>query len=292
MVSSLRKFGCRLRVCVLALLFGGLSVALAAASPGFELFAMDNGVGRGRWSPTEQAAALREFGYHGISYNYTDADALASWLAALKAADLRLVGLYFPSRVGDDRIAPPGLERAVELLRGNGAALWLTLPNPTRPDDYEADALRRIRAIADLAATANLRVVLYPHKGFYLATAEHAYALALKAQRANVGVTVNLAHELAAGNGMRLPEIIRSVAPLLKLVTINGATDRPAGGWESLIQLLGKGDYDVAALLSTLAAVRYDGPVGLQFYNVPGDTRENLAASMQAWRSFRLTPQR
>ena len=171
------------------------------------------------------------------------------------------------------------------MLRGSGAVLWLTIPNFSPPGDHEAEALQRIREVADLAAKANVRVVLYPHSGFYLATAEQAFALVLRSGRANVGVTVNLTHELAAGNGTRLPEIIRKVAPLLEMVSINGA-DRKGTDWSNYLKLLGEGDYDVAAVVRMLEEVRYRGPVGIQFYRVKGDTDMNLEAALQAWKSL------
>ena len=111
-------------------------------------------------------------------------------------------------------------------------------------------------------------------------------ALATKSERANVGVTVNLSHELASGNGSRLPQIIRHVAPLLQMVSINGATDQPGALWKNYIQPLGRGEYDVAAFLQVLREVNYHGPVGLQSYAIVGEPRKNLADSMQAWKSL------
>jgi len=49
-----------------------LAGALSAALPAPEFFVFDNGVGRGKWTPEEQAKTLKELGYDGISYNYTN----------------------------------------------------------------------------------------------------------------------------------------------------------------------------------------------------------------------------
>lgn len=266
-----------------ALALGLGAVNVKAAPPAWEVFAMDNGVGRGTWSPARQASTLRTLGFSGISYNYTNPADLKGWLAETGAAGRRIYGLYFPVTLQAAKPFPPGIEEAVEALRGSGAVLWLTVQAPNRPGELDAEAIRAVQAAADLAAGAGLRVVLYPHKGFYLATAEQAFAWVLKTGRANVGLTVNLAHELAAGNGARLPEIIRHVAPCLQLVTLNGATDRPAADWSNYIKLLGEGDYDVPALLQTLTEVNYRGPIGIQFYNIKGDPEENLRTTMRAW---------
>jgi sugar phosphate isomerase/epimerase len=257
-----------------------------AAPPEFELFAMDNGVGRGSWTPARQAATLREVGFTGISYNYTNPADLKVWLAELQAAGRAFRGLYFTTRLDRPQAFPDGIEEAVAALRGSGAVLWLTVQGPARPGERDAEAIRRIQAAADLAASAGLRVSLYPHQGFYLTTAEQALELTLRSGRANVGVTVNLTHELAAGNGARLPEIIRLVAPCLTMVTINGATDRPDLGGSNRIKLLGEGDYDVGAIVRTLAEVKYHGPIGVQFYSIKGDPDANLRATMSAWRKM------
>jgi hypothetical protein len=79
--------------------------------------------------------------------------------------------------------------------------------------------------------------------------------------------------------------------PHLMLVSINGAD--PDGNWDRLIQTLDRGDYDVYAVLVKLRRFGYDGPVGLQCYQVPGDRRENLKRSIEAWEGFvkRMDPQ-
>jgi sugar phosphate isomerase/epimerase len=264
----------------------GLAGFVRAAIPDYALFAMDNGVGRGTWSPERQAATLSELGYAGISYNYTNPADLKAWLTELGKKRLRLFGLYIPVRLYREPALPDGATEAIALLRGSDAVLWLIIPAAGRPGDHAAEAVNRVREVADLAAAAGLRVVLYPHKGFHLATAEQALPLLRAVDRPNVGLTVNLAHELAAGNGARLPEIIRLVAPNLEMVSLNGATDAPAPGWSNHIKLLGTGTYDVAVLIRTLGDVGYRGPVGLQFYNVPGDPQENLAASIRSWRKL------
>lgn len=249
-------------------------------------FALDNGVGRGEWMPAQQAATLRELGYDGISYNYTNLADLKVWQDELTRRGLRMFGLYFAAPLQGDQPLPTGLAEAVHVLRRSGTVLWMHLPARPRTAESEAVALARIRAVADLAAGADLRVVLYPHVNCLPATAEEAFDLAEKAGRPNVGLTLNLSHELAAGNGTRLPEIIRRVAPRLEMVTLNGATDRPGPLWENYIQPLGRGDYDVAALLRVLVEVRYAGPVGLQSYGLTGEPRANLATSMRAWRAL------
>ncbi|MES2693172.1 MAG: TIM barrel protein [Verrucomicrobiota bacterium] len=251
-------------------------------------FAMDNGVGRGTWAPERQASTLRELGYSGISYNYTKPADIKVWQAELKKNGLKFYGLYFGLRLDGDESLPAGMTEALESLRGTETVLWITVPKPAAKAatglDLGAAALTRLQSLADRAKALGLRVVVYPHKGCHIDTAEKAFALAQQAARPNVGVTVNICHELDAGNGPRLPDIIRRVAPKLEMVSINGATDRPGGAaWSNYIKLLGEGDYDVAAILRTLTEVRYAGPIGVQFFSLKGEPQDNLAATMRAW---------
>jgi sugar phosphate isomerase/epimerase len=103
-----------------------------------------------------------------------------------------------------------------------------------------------------------------------------------------VGVTVNLCHELLAGNGTRLDEVIRIASPWLNLVSVNGASPIPGKGpkaWDTLP--LGSGTFDTEAFLRTLWKSGYRGPVGHQFYNVKGDDVDKLTRAIQAWKKVK-----
>ena len=56
--------------------------------------------------------------------------------------------------------------------------------------------------------------------------------------------------------------------------------------WDRLIQTLDRGSFDVGRVLRTLKQLDYTGPIGLQCYAIPGDSRENLTRSMSAWRKL------
>jgi sugar phosphate isomerase/epimerase len=88
----------------------------------------------------------------------------------------------------------------------------------------------------------------------------------------------------------RLPEVIRSLKgrPTMLWLNITNMADKSDRGtiWKSLIQPLGQGTFDTYALLETLVDLGFEGPVGLQCYNVPGDKADILAQSMAAWRGY------
>ena len=146
-----------------------------------------------------------------------------------------------------------------------------------------------VRELADVAAEVELKVSIYPHSGFYAATAREAVRIVKQVDRKNVGVTLNLCHELMAGNADEMPQIIDEVAPYLSVVTINGADHKKKGqkmGWDRLIQPLGQGSFDVYGHLKKLKAVGYGGPVGLQCYGLKSDPAVHLKQSSEAWKAY------
>lgn len=243
-------------------------------------FAFDNGVGRGQWTPEEQAAVLDELGYAGIGYTGT-AD-LTERLKAFDERGLEVFSLYVACHVDKDTPYDAQLAEAILRLKGRDVMLWLTVQGQA---DNDEKAVAVVGEIAGLAEASGLKVALYPHAGFHVATVDDALRVAKKVQRENVGVTFNLCHELKAGNEERFDEIIKKAMPHLFLVSINGANHE--GGWDLLIQTLDRGVFDVYALLKKIESAGYRGPIGLQCYNVKGDIRDNLARSMAAWNGFR-----
>ncbi|MBL7646590.1 MAG: TIM barrel protein [Candidatus Hydrogenedentes bacterium] len=253
--------------------------ALTVAAHANPFFAFDNGVGRGVWTPEQQADCLAELGYGGISYQ--DEVDLDTRLAAFDARGLKIFNVYVPCHVDKEPAFSEELVRAIARLKGTGVDLWLTVQGQAEDD---VKAVTAIQAIADLAAASGIRVALYPHAGFHVATLDDALRVVAQVERDNVGVTFNLCHELKAGNGARIDEILEKAAPRLFFVSINGAEHD--GDWDRLIQPLGEGAFDVYGVLKKLKSLGYTGPVGLQCYNVKGDTRGNLEKSMAAWKAY------
>jgi sugar phosphate isomerase/epimerase len=265
----------------------GLSLALGlplAGAPALRnpFFVFDNGTGRDQKVPLEEQAELvKRTGYAGLGFS--GARRIPEILQALETRGLKLFSIYVAARVdGDQPGYDAALPDAIRQLKGHGTAIWLTVQGKSPDGDARAAAM--VRDIADQAAASGLRVVLYPHFGFYVARLEDALRVRKLAGRANVGVSFNLAHFLAAKDEANLDRRLAEALPYLDLVSINGADHE--GGWDRLIQPLDRGEFDVPGLLRKLAVLGYAGPIGLQCYQVPGDTEDNLKRSMAAWRKF------
>lgn len=97
----------------------------------------------------------------------------------------------------------------------------------------------------------------------------------------------NLCHWLRVSKDRQYRALLEAGKDRLFAVSINGANEwdeKP--GWEHYIQPLGRGSFDVLALLKALKEMGFTGPVGLQCYGIGGDTREHLAESMSTWRDY------
>jgi sugar phosphate isomerase/epimerase len=265
------------------ILFALLAFASCAHAQSSGLFAFDNAVGRGQWKPEQQAATLKELGYDGISYNYTKPKDLAVWLKTFKAQGLRIYGLYVHTFPDKEQPYDPAFKEAIAMLKGSDTVIWMTLREvKDKKRNYDAEAIAIVHDLAAQAASNNLRVAIYPHAGFYVATAADAARIAKAANRSNVGMSINLCHEFVTGHGGELDETIRQFAPLATLVSINGVDVAKKNYFGRLDQ----GDFDLAALLKKLRTAGYHGPIGWQGFRVEGDPRENLRLTMEAWKKL------
>lgn len=251
-------------------------------------FAMDTGTqDAAHKTPAEQVELVKEIGFDGVGPTYHDAAELQQWLVALDRNRLKMFALYLELRLDDLAPSVARVKEAADALSGRGTLLWIYVtdkngtPSGTNDDPIAVQALRDI---AVYAKGKELRVALYPHTGFYVQRVEDAVRLAAKVRRENVGVTFNLCHWLKV-DGTDLAATLEAAKPYLLCVTINGA-DKGGNEWNTLIQPLDSGTYDVAGLLARLRRMKYAGPIGLQHYGINGDARQNLERSMAAWKTL------
>ncbi|MCL5269273.1 MAG: DUF1080 domain-containing protein [bacterium] len=237
----------------------------------------------------EQAALLKELGYDGCGHLWLDQ--LPERLKTLDAAGLRLFQVYLRVNIKPDATPAydPRLKELLPLLKGRDTQLALLIGGG-KPSDPAGDprAVELVGEIAGLAAdlAPGVRVALYPHVGDWLQGVDDAIRIAEKVNRPNVGAMFNLSHALKVHDENDIPDLLARARPRLFAVTINGS-DRGAqirAGRGQWITSLDGGSFDTAALLRTLRDLAYTGPIGLQCFGIPGDAREHLARSIQAWR--------
>jgi sugar phosphate isomerase/epimerase len=147
--------------------------------------------------------------------------------------------------------------------------------------------VKTLRDLADVAATNDLRIAVYPHVGEWTAHFADATKLAKIVNHKRFGVTFNLCHCLAMGDEERILGLLDDAKSVLFTATINGADSGVKGGqWNRLIQTLEKGTYDTRIVLRKLKQIEFDGPIGFQGYGIKGDSRSILRPTMEAWRKL------
>ena len=233
-------------------------------------------------SPEQQAAFARDYGFAGTVFDH--ARQIPERLRALDEAHLQLFFLWLTVDISHGQIKyEPEMDAAIEALQGRGTVVWVAIQGDDADAGAEDRAIQAVDRISDLASRSNLRVALYPHYGFYLARFRDVVRVAERVGRSNVGVTFNLCHELRSGFDPEFHQLLDKAIPRLYGVTINGA-DRQGRDWNTLIQPLGRGDYDVTELVRTITKAGYRGPFGIQCYGLKGDPGVHLKQSMAAWR--------
>ena len=255
---------------------------LSAKPESWPVYAFQNGV---HFKTTvERIKVLKELGYDGIgSAKLSQSDlALPQRLRLYDEAGLELFSFYVGGRLGSNGHSySKEISQSIKDLKGRKTILELYVQGNKKANTDE-QAVAFVREIADQARESGLRIVLYPHAGFYIDTLGSAVRVARKCKRDNVGVMFNLCHYLKVEPKTDLKAALTEAKPLLWQVSTSGA-EKGGNSWGQLIQTLDRGSYDQADLCQMLRELGFNGNVGFQCYAIGGDSRENLKRSTGAW---------
>ncbi|MEM7013194.1 MAG: TIM barrel protein, partial [Verrucomicrobiota bacterium] len=227
----------------------------------------------------KQIGVLKELGYDSLGS--AKPHNLPARLKLHKDAGVRISSLYIGGPIGQP--VNSTVSDAIRQLKGHDAIIELYVQRGGKNTDEEAVAF--VREAADLAKESGLKVVLYPHAGFYVDTLGDAVRIAQLSERDNVGAMFNLCHFLKVEPKSDVRETLASAGDLLWRVSTCGA-DVDGTNWGTLIQPLDKGSYDQVALLKMLRELGFSGDIGLQCYAIKGDPKENLNRSIAAWKKY------
>ena len=221
-------------------------------------------------TPKEKIHTIDGVGFSGIAMFFKGGGDVARLDQYLKVRpNLKLIaGLYVNDHTG--RLNTNQLDQVIEKLAKMDATLWLIMKGKA---SNEASVVKRIQEIADRAAKKKVPVCLYPHDGkvHTYTTAEEALVFLKKAKRKNLSLSVHLCHELRGGNAKRLDEVMATVKPYIKLVTISGANHKVTPNnpdWSDTIKPLSEGDFDTSIFLRELKKVGYNGPIILHTFGL------------------------
>ncbi|QPV61852.1 sugar phosphate isomerase/epimerase [Halosimplex litoreum] len=264
--------------------------------PDWDTFAMDTAF-RNSLGATPLAARcemLADIGYDATyltlfhERDRADADRVAA-VAADHGLDVTAVYDTLDASAPPD---DPDTERLLDLADRTDCDLELAVD----ASDFDAsdpagddDAVERVERLLD-AAGDDVTVSLYPHLGNWLERVGDAVRLCERVDRSTLGVVFPAYHWYAVrgrnrdGPGLR-PTLDRAA---LHLTSVNLCGSRwPPGAGAPTIEPLDAGELDNFAVLGALAAVGYDGPVGIQGYGDGGDAYAKLARSREALAAMR-----
>lgn len=274
-----------------AVVFGGQA---DPAGPDFYAYCVQAGVpGLAPRPLAEQADLLRELGYTGTGCELETGAALEATLQTLDDRDLTLDIVWTSVNVNPAKgpAFAPALRNTMGQLKGRPVTVCVLLSGfpPGDPTGMEP-AVKILRELGDMAAEADLRISIYNHVNNWTESLPFVIDVVRRVNHPQVGFNFNLCHWLKVDGRRDYEPLLRENAQKLFVVTINGATIGAAAWTNGLIRPLDEGDFDNRQLLAVLQQIGYRGPIGLMCYGVPGEAREHLARSMQAWRALQGSP--
>jgi len=239
----------------------------------------------------EQAEMLHELGFDGVAHLWLDQ--LEERIDACQKNHLTLQQVYFSVDMSLAQPYDSRLKEKLPLLKGMKTQLALLI-NGGKPSDTSLDD-RAVETIGDILALCEpneVQVVLYPHVHYWCEKVSDCVRLAKRFPPGKIGVMFNLCHWIAIDEEKNLTPLLESAIPYPVAVSINGTDSHDEivntqGNW---LQPLDSGSYNLVPLFQILKTLDYRGPIGLQCYGIPGDTKEHLERSMKKWKTLITIP--
>jgi len=235
------------------------------------------GMCMGGMKPSEQIAYCRKIGYSGLGLQVMDRQALGEFATQpeVLSGEFKIHSTLWWTNVTEPVIDTAWLDGVLDEARKMELAIWMVLDGPDKSEESRSRAVSMIAKAALRCRAKGVRLVLYPHGGCVVSSAEEGLAILDSLDRLGipeVGLSIHLCHELKAGNRDRLPEVVRKVAHRLVLVSVSGADSDTYGNdddnWASAIKPLDQGTFDSRIFLRALSDVGYKGPILLHTYNL------------------------
>lgn len=239
----------------------------------------------------EQAQMLKELGYDG--YSGHTSDPYFPRRKALDKAGLKMPEIYWG--IDMDANGKVSYKEEIKEIIKDSKDRDLIVALFSNAKDFndrkaEGDPLfaKGIQELTDYAATYNVKVAIYPHVNNYCETVEHCVKLAKLVDRSNFGIVFNTCHMLKVEGEKGWEEKLIQAMPHIFMISINGADsgDTQNMGWDRLIQPLGEGSFDTYKLVKTAKDNGFEGPFGLQCYNIKQDCKVALEKSITTWEKY------
>lgn len=254
------------------------------------VFVFNNAFNRRDIPYNEIAEILYDLGYDGIEHR--EIKGLFELKEELNKYGLKLFTDYVEIDLDKEQPYLEEWHNVLPKLKGSDLILWVHIHSERfEPSDTLADSeiVPILQELADLANPYGIRIAIYPHVNLIAETPEDSYRLAKLTNRDNVGAVFNLPHFLRTDKEENLESVLKKVTPALFAVSITGADkgNTKEMSWDRLIQPVGEGSFDTYKVVKLLLDNGYEGPIGIQCYNIEGDPRDFLKTSMDSWQHFK-----
>ncbi|MDI1337555.1 MAG: TIM barrel protein [Lacunisphaera sp.] len=247
-------------------------------------------------SPEKQCAAATTAGFAGLVLDVNKPETLANLPRHLAYCMLphatKILAVFTRIDFADPAADTGRYQEVVRQIAGHDIPLWIILGNK-KPGLTRPEAEAALAAAVAFAGEHGVRSALYPHSHCYVSSAEQALPYVQKINRLDFTLLLNLCHEMRAGNGDRLGEVVKACAPHISAVIISGADAKvdmtsPRTMDRSTLQPLDRGAFDWASLVRLTDAAGIRAHVAFINFkintNYGEDYREYLPRSIAAWR--------
>ncbi len=242
-------------------------------------------------TPTEQINLLKEYGYDGITLRMAKAEHVQEYKEFVEIVDrtddFKIYSVFVRYNFDDTPEDQNRWKTVVDLIQNKGIDLWFIFGKPVEGvnDEFVESILRKV---VEYSAAKKVPVTLYPHSWCYFYSAEQSLPMVKKINHPNLKLALHTCHELKAGHGGRLDEVVYNTKDYLSFITIAGAaketdmTSRKAMD-RTTIQPLEDGEYDMAPFLKALKKVNFKGPVGYINFKFDKEPHDYLPKSLAEW---------
>jgi sugar phosphate isomerase/epimerase len=238
-----------------------------------------------------QAAFIKKIGFDGFAGHHSE-----EYIPRRKAMDkvgLSMPEIYWPITINDDGSVgfKKGLREIIKDSKDKNLIVALAPQSKAfmqKQEEGDQHLILALQELADYAAPYKVKLAVYPHKDFYCERLDHAIEIAKAVNQKNVGAVFNTCHLFAVEGMDGWQQKLVDAIPYLYMISINGLDegDTQKMDWDQLIQPLGEGSFDTYQIVKLAKDNGYDGPFGLQCYNIKQDCEVALTKSMNTWRVF------
>ena len=246
-----------------------------------KFYAFENAFMYSKLDFKQQVALLKKLGYEGVAS--VSPKGLPEKINISRQAGIKLHSIYLRGKLSRDSYEydNPNTLQIIKEMKGTGIVVELAI----RGIKNDRQAIIMATELADAARKSELELVLYHHVTYPMETLGQSVQLAKEINRPNVGVSFNLCHFIAVQPDADLLGELAHAKPWLRQASISGA-DTNTKDWKRLIMPLDKGSFDQAKLIQTLHELDFQGPVGLQCYNIKENPARHLPRSIATWQKL------